>query len=191
MILEGIMTTLGSDGQVNISPMGPEVDADMELLVLKPFKTSTTYQNLKRAGEGVFHVTDDVELLAQAAVGSPAPLPEMMDAKTVKGKILANACRWYALRVESLDDAQERTHIIARVVDRGWIREFFGFNRAKHAVVEAAILATRVSLLPLEDIYAQFEKLRVLVEKTGGDQERRAFEFLEHYVQRAERSVSE
>ena len=191
VILEGIMTTLGPDGTVNISPMGPEVDAAMEQLVLKPFQTSTTFANLKRTGQGVFHVTDDVELLAQAAVGMPNPLPAMIDAEAVRGKILADACRWYALHVESLDDSQERTRIVARVVDRGWIRDFFGFNRAKHAVVEAAILATRTSLLPLEDIYAQFEKLRVLVDKTGGHQERRAIEFLEAYVRKALRAESE
>lgn len=182
MILEGIMTTLGPRGEVNISPMGPEVDASMESLVLKPFKTSITYRNLKRTGEGVFQITDDVELLAQAAIGQPEPLPKMTDATSVHGKILADCCRWYAVRVKSLDDAQERTRIVVRVVEHGWIRDFFGFNRAKHAVVEAAILATRTRLLPIDEIRAQFERLRVLVEKTGGDQERRAFEFLEKHI---------
>ena len=34
-------------------------------------------------------------------------------------------------------------------------REFFGFNRAKHAVLEAAILATRVELLPADEILSE------------------------------------
>ena len=64
------------------------------------------------------------------------------------------------------------------VVDQGRLRDFFGFNRGKHAVVEAAILATRTEFLPADEILSQFERLRVLVEKTGGPAEQRAFEFL-------------
>jgi uncharacterized protein len=185
MILEGIITTRNADRSVNISPMGPRVDAAMERIVLRPYQTSTTYQNLKRIGEGVLHVTDDVLLLAQAAVGQPDPLPRMVEAKTFDGAILADACRWYAFRVESLDDRQERTEIIARVVDRGTLRDFFGFNRAKHAVVEAAILATRTAFLPADEIRQDFARLAVLVQKTGGPREHEAFEFLRRQVDRA------
>jgi uncharacterized protein len=182
LILEGIVTTLGEDGRVNISPMGPQVDESMSQLVLKPYQSSTTYRNLKRSGQGVFHVTDDVEILAQAAVGTPDPLPPMADAKAVAGKILTGACRWYAFCVESLDDRRERTEIVCQVIDRGRVRDFLGFNRGKHAVLEAAILATRTGFLPVADILPQFERLRVLVQKTGGPAELRAFEFLENFV---------
>jgi uncharacterized protein len=184
MILEGIITTLNPDGDVNISPMGPQVDAEMRSLVLKPYRTSTTYQNLKRHGEGVFHVTDDVLLLAQAAVGRPDPPPQLIPAKSIKGMILTDACRWYAFRVRSLDDQQERTEIVVDIVDSGRQRDFLGFNRGKNAVLEAAILATRTHLLPPEQIFAQFESLRVLVGKTGGEQEHAAFQFLADYVRR-------
>ena len=102
--------------------------------------------------------------------------------------ILADACRWYAFRVQSIDDSQPRTEIVADVVDRGRTSDFFGFNRAKHAVVEAAILATRVGLLPREDIEAEFARLAPLVQKTGGEREEQAFEFLREYIERAPRS---
>ena len=69
ILLEGIMTTLNADGSPHIAPMGPIVDANFTLVLLRPFSTSTTYKNLKRAGQGVLHVTDDVELFARAAVG--------------------------------------------------------------------------------------------------------------------------
>ncbi|HEV2973195.1 MAG TPA: DUF447 domain-containing protein [Pirellulales bacterium] len=185
MILEGIVTTLNADRSVNISPMGPLVDAQMERLVLRPYQTSTTYANLKRAGQGVFHVTDDVLLLAQAAVGQPEPLPALLAAVAVDGMILAEACRWYAFQVQSIDDSQPRSQIVADVVDRGRLRDFFGFNRAKHAVVEAAILATRIGIIPREEIESEFARLAVLVQKTGGEQERRAFEILRGYVERS------
>ena len=181
-ILEGIMTTLNADGGVNISPMGPIVDAGMKTLVLRPFRTSTTYANLRRTGEGVFHVTDDVVMLARAAVGVLEPVPELLPATAIEGRIIASACRWYALKVRLIDDDAARSRIVADVVDRGRLRDFFGFSRARHAVVEAAILATRVALLPRDEIVAEFDRLRVLVDKTGGDAEHEAFEFLHRYI---------
>ena len=182
MILEGIVTTLDAYGAVNISPMGPRVDASMSRLVLRPYQTAKTYQNLKRVGEGVFHVTDDVLLLAQAAVGEPDPPPLLSRAEVVDGWIIDDACRWYEFRVTSLDDSAERTEIVAEVITQGHQREFFGFNRAKHAVLEAAILATRLEFLPKEEILREFERLAVIVEKTAGAQERQAMEFLDRYV---------
>jgi hypothetical protein len=182
MILEGIVTTLSADGSVNIAPMGPRVDESMRRIVLRPFRTSTTYQNLKHSGQGVLHVTDDVELLARAAIGRLEPLPELVPAEGTEGFRLANTCRWYSFRVRELDDQTQRTTIVAEVTARGRVRDFFGFNRAKHAVVEAAILATRIHLLPADEVAAEFARLKVLVDKTGGPQEERAFRVLSDYV---------
>ncbi|HEV3340256.1 MAG TPA: DUF447 domain-containing protein [Pirellulales bacterium] len=182
MILEGIVTTLSADGTVNIAPMGPRVDEEIERFILRPFRTSTTYQNLKWSGQGVLHVTDDVELLARAAIGRLEPVPELVPAEGVEGFRLADTCRWYSFRVQELDDRQERTTILAEQVASGTVREFFGFNRGKHAVVEAAILATRIHLLPADEIAAEFARLKVLVDKTGGPQEERAFQILSDYV---------
>jgi uncharacterized protein len=181
-LLEGIVTTLNADRSPHIVPMGPIVDAEFNRLLLRPYRTSTTYANLKRSGEGVLHVTDDVELLARAAVGRLEQIPALLPAEAVDGVILADACRWFAFRVEALDDREERTAIVARVVDRGRLRDFFGFNRAKHAVIEAAILATRVGLLDADHIRGELERLAPLVQKTGGHQEHRAFAFLQKYV---------
>src|SRR6516162_3956807 len=75
MILEGIVTTIAPTGEINIAPMGPRVDGAMEHFLLRPFPTSQTYRNLKAHGEGVLHVTDDVLVLAQAALGRTPPQP--------------------------------------------------------------------------------------------------------------------
>jgi hypothetical protein len=182
VILEGIVTTLAPDGAVNIAPMGPAVDDAMQRFTLRPFPTAQTYSNLCCHGEGVLHVTDDVLLLARAAVGSVEPTPELTHAICVRGFILAGACRYYEFRVVSIDDSEPRVRIEVEVVHSGRLRDFFGFNRAKHAVVEAAILATRIHLLPREEIESEFRKLGVIVGKTGGPQEREAFDFLVDYV---------
>jgi hypothetical protein len=157
----------------------------MERFILRPFPTSQTYRNLKAHGEGVLHVTDDVLLVARAVVGPVEPLPPLLPASRVAGHVLAGACRYYEFRVSGMDERTERVRIEAEVVHSGRLRDFFGFNRAKHAVVEAAILASRVHLLARAEIEAEFRKLRVLVEKTGGAQEHEAFAFLWEYVQRS------
>jgi hypothetical protein len=71
---------------------------------------------------------------------------------------------------------------VAWVVHTGRIRDVFGFNRAKHAVPEAAILASRVHILPRAAIMEQLGPLRPLVEKTAGPREREAFDLLVRYI---------
>jgi hypothetical protein len=182
MILEGIVTTISDQGEIHIAPMGPSVDPDMHRFVLRPFRTAQTYRNLKAHGEGVLHVADDVLLLARAALGALAPLPVFTPASHVRGFVLQDTCRYYEFRVCSLDDSDERTRIEAEVVYSRRQRDFFGFNRAKHAVVEAAILATRTDFLPLADIEADYRKLAIIVDKTGGAREKEAFAFLGEYL---------
>jgi hypothetical protein len=164
--------------------MGPQVGATMDRFVLRPFRSAQTYRNLKACGEGVLHVTDDVLLLAKAALGAIDPPPALMPASRVHGFVLQNSCRYYEFRVVHFDDREERARIEAMVLHSGRLHDFFGFNRAKHAVVEAAILATRTELLPLAEIEADYRKLAVLVNKTGGDQEHQAFALLRAYVTR-------
>ena len=183
LILEGIVTTTSAAGEVNIAPMGPRVDQQMKSFTLRPFQTSQTFKNLKEHGEGVFHVVDDVMMLAQAAVGSIEPAPVLMMATKIRGYILQEACRFYEFTVLRLDDRHERAEIDVKVAATGKLHEFFGFNRAKHAVVEAAILATRVQLLPRQQLLNELVRLSVPVDKTGGSREREAFQFLSAYIE--------
>jgi len=178
MILEGIVTTVSPQEVLNIAPMGAVIGPTMDQLLLQPYRTSQTYRNLQARGEGVLHVTDDVLLLAQAALGAVRPPPACFDASLIRGFVLRDACRYYEFQVRSVNDSHDRTRIEAVVLHQARLRDFFGFNRAKHAVLEAAILATRTDFLPLEDIKAEFQKLEIIVNKTGSDSERRAFALL-------------
>ena len=179
MILEGVITTRHADGRPHLAPMGPRVDADITTLVIRPFHTSTTGQNLLRDRQGVFHLTDDVRLIARAAVGGLEAMPAFMPAVAVDGFVLADCCRWFEFRITDVDTSAERMTLTADVIHAGRGREFVGFNRARHAVVEAAVLATRFHLLPLGEVAAEFAKLRVIVDKTGGPAEDEAMALLE------------
>jgi len=185
MILEGIVTTRDPAGAVHVAPMGPLVDESLSKLRLRPFKTSQTYANLKRTPCGVFHVVDDVLLLARSAVGLLTETPPTFPAQKVPGAVLADCCRWYEFEVREFDDSHERAEMLAQVVHAGRVRDFFGFNRAKHAVLEAAILATRVHLIPRAEVLGEYDRLRPAVSKTGGPAEVEAFSLLEQYVRDA------
>jgi hypothetical protein len=182
MILEGIVTTRDSTRAVHVAPMGPIVDRTLTKLRLRPFKTSQTYQNLKRTPCGVFHVVDDVLLLARSAIGLLTEAPTTFPAEKISGAVLADCCRWYEFEVHEFDDSIERAELLAQIVHSGRVRDFFGFNRAKHAVLEAAILATRVHLIRRAEILADFGRLKPAVAKTGGAAEVEAFALLERYV---------
>lgn len=186
MILEGLVTTLDPDGSPHLAPMGPRVADDFSRFTLRPFPTSNTYRNLVRHPQGVLHVTDDALLLAKAAINAVDVFPAVRSAEHITGFVLADSCRHFEFTVKSIDTSSERVTIEAEVIHTGRTRDFFGFNRAKHAVVEAAILATRLHLIPLTEIAAEFRKLRVIVGKTGGAAEHAAMDLLEAKLREAE-----
>jgi uncharacterized protein len=179
VIIETIVTTVDPNGSINFAPMG--VEWGDELIVLKPFLETTTFRNLTATGVAVVNLTDDVMLFAQGAVSSPQ-FPST-PAAVVKGVVLEAACSWRELELSNVDATPPRSRIETRVVHRGRKREFLGFNRARHAVLEAAILATRTHLLPPEQIGQEFARLQVIVDKTAGPREREAMAFLTEYVQ--------
>ena len=178
MIVEGIVTTQDAAGQVNFAPMG--VEWGEERLVLKPFLETTTFRNLMVHEFAVFNLIDDVLLFAQAAIGSPQ-FP-WRPAARVPGAVLEAACSWYELALDTIDATPPRSRIDTRVVHRGRGREFIGFNRAKHAVLEAAILSTRMHLLPSAHVSEELDRLQVLVDKTAGPREQEAWDLLRWHV---------
>ena len=178
MILETIVTTQDSAGAVNCAPMGVEWGEDE--IVIKPFLETATYRNLRSTGVGVVNLTDDVMLFAQAAI-LDVQFP-VVPASVVRGMVLEAACSWRECEVRAIDATPPRARVVTTVVHRGVLREFLGFNRARHAVLEAAILATRTHLLPAEEIRLEFARLQTLVDKTAGPREREAMELLTAYV---------
>ncbi|TWT35482.1 hypothetical protein KOR34_03740 [Posidoniimonas corsicana] len=183
LLLECLVTTLDADGQVHLAPMGPIVDPSFERVLLRPYPPSRTLDNLRRDGAAVMHTTDDAALLARAAIGELTELPATTPTPDCRGAILSDACQWRQLSVESIDDSTCPVQVVCRVSGSGVLRDFVGFNRAKHALIEAAILATRIDHLPHEKILAQVAMLAAPVDKTGGHAERDAFQEVRCFIE--------
>src|SRR5690242_262154 len=105
LIVEGLVLTAAADGSPHLAPMGPLVDRDQRQFTLRPFCTSHTFANLQRTGAAVFHLTDDVELLAAAAIGRIASPPSYASITHAPGFALQDCCRWFALRVTKAETA--------------------------------------------------------------------------------------
>ena len=185
MIIETIVTTVERAGGVNVAPMGVEWDplADNGHIVLKPFLQTTTYRNVTGAGVAVINIVDDVRIFARAAISNPeyATVP----AHVVDGVVLADCCSWREVEVRHVDSTPPRSRIETVVVHRGVRRDFIGFNRAHHAVLEAAIYATRVRMLPRDFLESELQRLQVIVDKTAGTREFEAMALLSDYIRSA------
>jgi hypothetical protein len=180
-IIETVTTTINPDGTVNCAAMGVEWGHDV--IVIKPFPSTRTLHNLEATGAAVVNITDDILLFTEAALGDPHP--PTRPATTIEGAVLADACSWREVRVEAIDAGGPRARVTTRIVDRGSGREFLGFNRASHAVLEASIIASRARRLPAEEIRSELERLQVLVDKTAGPREHEAMELVRQHVRAA------
>jgi hypothetical protein len=180
-IIETVTTTINPDGTVNCAAMGVEWGDDV--IVIKPFPSTRTLRNLRAMGAAVVNLTDDILLFTQAALGDPHP-PTRPTA-TIAGAVLEDACSWREVTVEAIDDSGPRARVITQVVERGTGREFVGFSRASHAVLEASIVASRARLMPSAEVRAELERLQVLVDKTAGPREREAMDLVRRHVRAA------
>jgi hypothetical protein len=181
MIVETVTTTINPDGSVNCAAMG--VEWGDETVVIKPYRATRTLRNLQDRGAAVVNVTDDILLFARAALEDPHP--PTRPAAAVEGAVLTDACSWREVAIDAIDATGPRARVTARVVGRGTGREFVGFNRACHAVLEASILASRAKRLPADELRADLARLAVLVDKTAGPREREAWDCVLAHVRAA------
>jgi uncharacterized protein len=186
MIRETILTTVGGDGHVHIAPIG--IIADREGWIIAPFRPSTTLDNLIAVPFAVANYTDDVRVFAGCLTGRSAWPTTASD--NVPVPRLAIALAHAELAVVEVTEHAQRPRFHCAVVHRKSHALFTGFNRAKAAVVEAAILVSRLHFLPREKVEAEIAYLAIAVEKTAGAEEAEAWAWLmeairAHYADKA------
>ena len=181
-LIETVVTTTGRDGVVNCAAMG--VRWGEEELVFWPFDATRTLRNLRAHGEAVVHLTDDVLLFVEAALGHPRPATR--PATLIDGAVIEDANAWREVVVTAISpsaDELPRSEVRARVVASGTgTRQPLGLCRARHAAVEASILASRMRWLDADHVSTEFGRLQELVDKTGGPRERAAMDYVRRYV---------
>ncbi len=174
MIRETIVTTSDAQGKPHIAPMGIHVEEPE--LVFAPFRPSGTLDNLLNNRCAAINYTDDVRVFAGCITGRHDwPLCRTERIEGFRLKECQTHCEVQIVRVE---DDEVRPRLYGCVIYQTTHSPFLGFNRAQSAVIEAAILVSRLHLLPWEKIVREFEHLKIAVEKTAGDREKEAWEWL-------------
>jgi len=180
MILETIFSTLDENGKPNFAPMGIVWGDDS--VIVRPFRTSQTCRNLLSCGHGVANLSDNVLAFVQCALYDEI-LPSFPAVK-VPGVIFQDACSWLELAVVAIGGSEERAEFRCQVLHRGRQKDFLGFCRARNAVVEAAIMATRLRLHDRNRVVNFLNQYMNVVDKTGSEIEKQAFQLVCKYVEK-------
>jgi uncharacterized protein len=173
MIRETIVTTTGRNG-VHIAPIGLIVEGDG--FVIAPFRPSQTLDNLRENPHAVANYSDDVLVFAGCLTGR-RDWPTR-PAERVPGVVLEGALAHAELRVDHVTEDPQRPRFHCAVVHAANHAPFQGFNRAQAAVVEAAILVSRLHMLPADKIDREIAYLQIAIDKTAGPRERQAWDWL-------------
>ena len=173
-IHEVIVTTLSEEGEAHSAPMGiTEVDGQ---IVIQPFKPSATYNNLKRHRQCTVNFTDDVRVFAGALTGRRnwPTLP----CQQIEGQYLEQALSHIELELTDFEDSDPRAKFTGSIITEVTHAPFRGLNRAQNAVIEAAVLTSRLQMLPAEKIQQEIDYLKIAIDKTAGDNELEAWGWL-------------
>ncbi len=174
MIQEVIITTQDVNGTPHIAPMGVHVEGD-EFIIL-PFRPSTTLDNILATETAVMSYCDDVRIFAGCLTGRKQWA--LTPCQTLKGSYIASALAHRELSVQRIEEDETRPKLFCQSVYQANHAAFQGFNRAQYAVIEAAILVSRLHMLPLDKIQAEIDYLRIGLEKTAGANELEAWGWL-------------
>ena len=179
MIRETIVTTMAADGRVHVAPFGlTEVDAGW---VIAPFRPSTSLDNLRAVPFLVANHVDDVRVFAGCLTGR-------RDWPVVPSGIapprLACAGAHQEMEVVRVEEDEQRPRFVCRVVREDAHAPFPGHNRAQAAVIEAAVLVSRLFMLPREKVERELAYLQIAVSKTAGPREQEAWDWLMREVAR-------
>ncbi|MCB5187629.1 DUF447 family protein [Methylobacillus caricis] len=174
MIYESILTSLSHEGKPHIAPFG--VRERDGLVLIAPFKPSLTLENLLATGHAVLNFTDDVRVFAGSLTGHGTwPLRK---ASKVNGYVLESALAHQELELVDVRDNPQRPELYFQVRHIETHAPFRGFNRAQAAVIELAVLVSRLHMLPIEKIDDEIRYLQIAIEKTAGEREQQAWQWL-------------
>lgn len=173
-IAETVVTTSDDDGEVHIAPLG--LIEDDGHWIIAPFKPSKTLDNLRANPFAAASHTQDVRVIAGCVTGRKDwPLVATDD---IPGGRLAVCNSHWELEVVRIEEDDVRPRFICKRVKEVQHTPWQGFNRAQAAVLELAVLTTRLKMLPPEKVENELTYLEIAISKTAGPQEREAWGWL-------------
>tara|TARA_Y100000590_G_scaffold146519_2_gene168355 strand:+ start:5992 stop:6549 length:558 start_codon:yes stop_codon:yes gene_type:complete len=179
MIHEVIVTTKSNDGEVHIAPMG--IKMNQQEVFVSPFKPSKTLVNLISQKNAVINFTDDVRIFAGIICGIKKDWP-LINLNTTDIPRLENVNSHFEISVIDIIDDEVRPKVICQILNKKVHSPFLGFNRAQFSVIEASVLVSRLGRISLDKILKEIEYLKIGIEKTAGDREKEAWNWIENKI---------
>ncbi|NEV63645.1 DUF447 domain-containing protein [Thiorhodococcus minor] len=174
MIHEVIVTTVSEAGEIHIAPMG--IRQRDELVVISPFRPSTTLENITQSRCAAVNFTDDVRVFAGCLTGRRNW--QTFASERIAAPRLAECLAHREVELVDIEESELRPSLLCRVVHDETHRPFQGFNRAQAAVLELAVLVSRLDRLPFQKVVEEMAYLLAAVEKTAGAREQEAWGWL-------------
>jgi hypothetical protein len=183
-INEIILITECKDGTPHIAPFG--IREREGLILIAPFRPSTSLDNLLSGRRASINTTDDVRVFAGALTGRRSWLIEDREGALILQSTLA----YQSLKLQKVEDDIQRPKLYFSVLKEEMLKPFQGYNRAQSAVLELCVLVSRLHMLPIEKITSEMEYLRIAIEKTAGDIELEAWGWLVEAIENQQARVA-
>lgn len=174
MIFETIITSADLAGNPHVTPFGIKYEG--EHVIISPYKPSTTLDNILATKCAVMNLTDDVRVFA-GAVCKRHNLPPLQTNNHAVPR-LSDCLAHVELELLEVRDDATRPQLIMKKMAEFNHKPFTGFNRAQAAVIELAVLVSRLHLLPREKIQTELQYLQIAIDKTAGERELEAWGWL-------------
>lgn len=183
MIYETIITSIDSAGKPHVTPFGVrhEGAGDDARILISPYKPSTTLNNILTTESAVLNLTDDVRVFA-GALTNRQPW-QLIKAEQVSGVRLTHCLAHVELKLDKVLEDATRPQLFMKKVAEYNHQVFAGFNRAQAAVIELAVLVSRLHLLPREKVQTELAYLQIAIDKTAGQRETEAWCWLLEKIQ--------
>ena len=185
-VRETVVTTINLDNTVKVSPLGIYIDGNT--LKIRPFKPSSSLDNILRTKSGVINYIDDVRIFASCIIKKKINI-DFIKKNKINCFRLKNAVSHTEFIVENIDEDSERPTIICKPVNEEIHKMYYGFNRAKSAVIELCILASRLGIIDNKKIDDEIKYLQIAIKKTAGQNEIEAWEWLLDYINKYKDSI--
>lgn len=174
MIFEAIICTTSPKGETHLTPLGYTY-AEKQVL-LAPFVPSKTLENLDANEHATLNMVSDVRIFAGCLTGRRDwPL---VRAEAHEGWRLENCLAHKELMVIEKVEDDIRPKFYCDILFEENHQAYQGYNRAQGAVIEAAILATRLEFLDPEKIKSEMQYLAIAVNKTAGAHELESWQWI-------------
>jgi len=157
--------------------------------IILPFRPSTTLNNILQSKTAIINYCDDVRIFAGCLTGKSDWT--LTAAEKIKGQYLSSALAHRELELVRIEDDNTRPKLYCKAIHTVNHAPFQGFNRAQYAVLEAAILVSRLNMLPIEKIESEIAYLSIGLNKTAGVKELEAWGWLMTIIEQHKQAVTQ